>query len=83
MSITLGMQLQFMICQLCEDLDESQQVNGAYRELTDILLELADLFISIEETFGEKSHILHFSDDKYHFHVTCGADSVPFGKMTK
>ena len=60
--------------ELYEDLDESQKVNGAYRELTDILLELADLFISIDETFGEKSHILHFSDDKYHFDVACGAD---------
>ena len=60
--------------ELYEDLDESQKVNGGYRELTDILLELADLFISIDETFGEKSHILHFSDDKYHFHVACGAD---------
>lgn len=57
------------LSELYEDLDESQQVNGAYRELTDILLELVDLFISIDETFGEKSHILHFSDDKYHFHV--------------
>ena len=66
--------------ELYEDLDESQKVNGAYRELTDILLELADLFISIDETFGEKSHILHFSDDKYHFHVACGADGAPFGK---
>lgn len=65
-----------------EDLDKSQQVviNGTYRELTDTLLELADLFISIDETFGEKSHILHFSGDKYHFHVACGADSAPFGK---
>ena len=44
------------------------------------MLELADLFISIDETFGEKSHILHFSDDKYHFHVACGADGAPFGK---
>ena len=68
------------LSELYEDLDESQQVNGAYRELTDILLELADLFISIDETFGEKSQILHFSDDKYHFHVACGADDAPFGK---
>ena len=68
------------LSELYDDLDESQQANGAYRELTDILLELADLFISIDETFGEKSHILHFSDDKYHFHVACGADGAPFGK---
>ena len=59
--------------ELYEDLDESQQVNGAYRELTDTLLELADLFISIDETLGEKSHILYFNNDKY------GADGAPFG----
>jgi len=68
---------------LSELYDESQQVNGACRELTGILLELADLFISIDETFGEKSHILHFSGDKYHFHVTCGSDGAPFGKDDK
>ena len=51
-----------------------------HTELTDIFPELADLFISINETFGEKSHILHFSDDKYQFHVTCGAEGAPFGK---
>lgn len=68
------------LSELYEDLDESQQVNGAYKELTDILLELADLFIHVDETFGEKSHILHFSGDKYHFHVACGADGALFGK---
>ena len=66
--------------ELYEDLGESQQVNGAYRELTDILLELADLFICIDETLGEKSHILYFNNDRYHFHVACGADGAPFGK---
>ena len=68
------------LSELYEDLHEIQQVNGACRGLTDILLELADLFISIDETFGEKSHILHFSGDKYHFHVACGSDDAPFVK---
>jgi len=62
------------------DLDESEHVNGAYRELTDLLLELADLFIFIDESLGENSHLMHFGEERYHFRVTCGANGAPFGK---
>ena len=62
------------------DLDESEHVNGAYRELTDLLLELADLFIFIDESLGENSHLMHFGEERYHFHVACGADGAPFSK---
>lgn len=68
------------LLELYEDLDESQQVNGVYRELIDILFELVDFFISIDEIFGEKLYILYFSDDKYYFYVVCGVDGVLFGK---
>lgn len=68
------------LLELYEDLDESQQVNGVYRELIDILFELVDFFISIDEIFGEKLYILYFSDDKYYFYVVCGVDGVSFGK---
>ena len=37
------------LSELHYDLDESDHVNGAYRELTDLLLELADFFTSIGE----------------------------------
>ena len=68
--------------ELYEDLDdcEHEHVSGAYRELHGLLLELADLFIFLDQTLGEKSHILCFSEVKYHFRVACGADGAPFGK---
>lgn len=39
------------------DLDESLHINGAYREIVDLLIELANLFIFIDQTLGDKSHI--------------------------
>jgi len=68
------------LSELYYDLDESEHVNGAYRELTDLLLELADLFIFIDESLGENSHLMHFGEERYHFHVARGVDGAPFGK---
>ncbi|KAL9976379.1 hypothetical protein ACROYT_G013676 [Oculina patagonica] len=67
------------LSELYHDLDESEHVNGE-RELTDLLHELADLFIFIDESLGENSHLIHFGEERYHFHVACGADGAPFGK---
>ena len=44
-------------------------MNGAYRELTALLLELADLFTFIDESLGENSQLMHFGEERYHFHV--------------
>lgn len=68
------------LSELYYDLDESEHVNGADRKLTDLLLELADLFIFIDESLGENSHLMQFGEERYHFHVACGADGAPFGK---
>lgn len=36
--------------------------------------------ILIDESLGENSHLMHFGEERYHFHVACGADGAPFGK---
>ena len=66
------------LSELYDDLDDSQQVNGAYRELTDILLQLADLFISIDETSvkSHKFYILKMPNITFMSHI----DGAPFGK---
>jgi len=56
-----------------------QHVSGAYGELANLLLELADLFI-FNETLKE---VTHFNGGKYQFHFACGADGMPFRKDDK
>ena len=36
--------------------------------------------IFIDESLGENSHLMHFGEERYHFHVACGADGAPFVK---
>ena len=61
----------------CSDLEEDEQVHGVYRELEEYLLELAKMYIHIDQ--GE-TFLLHFSCEPFHFRVAVGADGAPFGK---
>lgn len=61
----------------CSDLEEDEKVNGVYRELEEYLLELAKMYIHIDQ---EESFLLHFSCEPFHFRVAVGADGAPFGK---
>ena len=54
--------------ELCLNLEEDDQVEGAYRELEEFLLELADLYIHVDRTLGkEESFLLHFNVAPYKF----------------
>lgn len=64
----------------CSDLDEDEKVQGAYRELEEYLLELAKMYVHIDQQLEEESFLLHFNDEPYHFRVAVGADGAPFGK---
>lgn len=60
--------------------DDSDVVNGAYRELNEFLLKLAEMYIEVDKALGAKSFVNHFGSDRYHFRLAIGADGAPFGK---
>lgn len=64
----------------CSDLEEDKKVSGVYRELESFLKELAIMYINIDQYLGEKSFLMHFGNEPYHFKVAVGADGAPFGK---
>ena len=61
----------------CSDLEEDEKVHSVCRELEEYLLELAKMYIHIDQ--GE-TFLLHFSCEPFHFRVAVGADDAPFGK---
>ena len=61
----------------CHDLDDDDQVSGSYRVLENFLLELADMYVAIDQS---DPFLMHFGSEKYHFRVAVGADGAPFGK---
>ena len=61
----------------CSDVEEDEKVHGVYRELEEYLLELAKMYIHIDQ---EDSFLLHFSCEPFHFRVAVGADGAPFRK---
>ena len=50
----------------CSDLEEDEKVCGVYRELEEYLLELAKMYIHIDQ---KESFLLHFSCEPFHFQV--------------
>lgn len=59
-------------CDLPDD-----QVNGSYRDLEEMLLELADMYVTIDK---KTPFLLNFGESLWHFRVALGADGAPFGK---
>ena len=67
----------------CKDqnVDHCDPVNGAYRELDEFLLVLAELYIEMDQFIGNNSYLIKFSSEgEYKFYVAIGADGAPFGK---
>ena len=65
----------------CDDLDadeDEQMVDGKYRELEDILIRLAGMYIKLEKEGAIK--FLWFDRNEYSISISLGADSAPFGK---
>ena len=65
----------------CDDLDvdeDEQMVDGKYRELGDILIRLASMYIKLEKEGAIK--LLWFDRNEYSFSISLGADGAPFGK---
>ncbi len=79
-SVHVGVVKSFSdFCQ-AQDIDDCDPVNGAYRELDEFLLILAELYIEIDQSMGNNSYLMKFSCEKYKFLVAIGADGAPFGK---
>ena len=65
----------------CDDLDvdeDKQMVDGKYRELGDILIRLASMYIKLEKEGAIK--LLWFDRNEYSFSISLGADGAPFRK---
>ena len=60
---------------LCDGLDEDEKVCGCYRSLKELLISLAEFYLS-----GHSGHTLTWFGKEYIFFVTLGGDGAPFGK---
>lgn len=60
----------------CHDLDDDEQVCGTYQVSDNFLLELADMYVSIDQC---DPFLMHFGSEKYYFRLAVGADRAPFG----
>ena len=59
---------------LCDGLEEKDKVSGCYRELEELLLKLAEFYLS-----NDLHELLTFTETNT-FHVALGGDGAPFGK---
>ena len=71
-----------MKSEFCGNLGEDEQVEGAFRQLEDFLLELANLYIHVDKVLSKEGSPFfpHFNEAQYYFKVAIGADGAPFGK---
>ncbi len=60
--------------ELCEGLDESEKVNGCYRDIEELVLKLAEFYLN-----SDKYNVLTF-DEPNKFYIALGGDGAPFGK---
>ena len=79
-TIDFNENIKDMAPEFCSDMDNSDVVNGAYRELNAFLLELAKMYIEVDKALGPESFLNHFGMDKYLFRFAIGVDGAPFGK---
>ena len=79
-TIDFNENIKDMAPEFCSDMDDSDVVNGAYRELNAFLLELAKMYIEVDKALGPESFLNHFGMDKYLFRFAIGVDGAPFGK---
>ena len=79
-TIDFNENIKDMTPEFCSDMGDSDVVNGAYRELNEFLLKLAEMYVEVDKALGSESFLNHFGMDKYHFGFAIGADGAPFGK---
>ena len=60
---------------LCNDLDENEKVSGCFRSLKELLVCLAEFYLS-----GHSGFDVTWFEEEYKFLVTLGGDGAPFGK---
>ena len=60
--------------ELCDGLDESEKVNGCYRDIEDLVIKLAEFYLN-----SDHYTILTF-DEPNKFYIALGGDGAPFGK---
>ena len=60
---------------LCNDLDENEKVSGCYHSLKELLVCLAEFYLS-----GHGGFDVTWFGEEYKFLVTLGRDGAPFGK---
>ena len=51
-TIDFNENIKDMAPEFCSDLDDSDVVNGAYRELDEFLLNLAEMYIEVDKALG-------------------------------
>ena len=73
-SIPIG-NLYSVYSALCDGFDEDEKVFGCYRSLKDLLVSLAEFYLS-----GHSGHTLTWFGKEYTFSVTLGGDGAPFEK---
>lgn len=68
--------------EFCGNLGDDEQVEGAFRQLEEFLLELANLYIHVDKVLSKDGSpfLHHFNEAPYNFKVAIGADGAPFGK---
>ena len=59
----------------CDGLDDCDKVNGCYRNLKEMLVKLAEFYLS-----GCTGHSITWFEEPYTFSVAVGGDGAPFGK---
>ena len=60
---------------LCDGQDEGDKVYGCYRSLTEIIVKLAELYLS-----KSSGHVINWFGAPYTFVISLGSDGKPFGK---
>ena len=59
------------------DLDDDNQVSGSYRDLEEMLLELGDMYVSLDK---KTPFLLNFGEPFWQFRVALGAEGASIGK---
>lgn len=60
---------------LCDGLDESEKVDGVYRNIKEMVLRLARYYLC-----QKRYELLWFQEQTYTFYISLGGDGAPFRK---
>lgn len=65
---------------LCCDLPVEKKVDGVYRNLENLLVSLAEFYLTVDSYRKDEDRLTWFGGDKGEFKVAVGGDGAPFGK---